>query len=239
MTSIEFMALNARADASRYWPHIHFYDRAAARLGILLNIDRRLRFNPSYEQRYLRASQWLDQQCLKVFQKHPTTVGVELGAGFSTRFHRLSECHEWPRFSWVDIDNEELIRIKSSAMPRIDNYFLVANHETVADVVVNICKRNEGPLTVVVDGLSHALDAEKLNRFIGGLRSATSRKIPVVLFIVFKSNLPWYKKLLQRVDLPANFLDSQLTELDGELINLEFFGKSSRCESVIGAVMHF
>lgn len=240
MTSIELMALNARADASRYWPKIHFYDRAAAKLGRLFNVDRQRRFNPSDEQRYLRVSQWLDQQCLSVLSKHPTTVGIEVGAGFSTRFHRLSECHEWPRFSWVDIDSEDVIRMKTSAMPRIDNYFLVADHKTVTNVVVNIGRRSSGPLMVVAEGISHALDAKKVNHFIHELQSVYSHKIPVHLFIVFKQKLSWFTRFLNCLHSPKNVLNSSFfSELDGELINLEFFGKSSGRECIVGAIMHF
>lgn len=76
MVGIELMALNARADARRFWPEVHFYDRAASVLTDLLHVDTRVRFTPKEERRYLVANQWLDQRCLVFFEQFPITIST-------------------------------------------------------------------------------------------------------------------------------------------------------------------
>lgn len=56
MVGTGLMALNMRADADRFWPDMHFYDRAENTLKKLLDIDTCVRFCPVDERRYLRAN---------------------------------------------------------------------------------------------------------------------------------------------------------------------------------------
>lgn len=135
---------------------MHFCDRAANTLTGLLDIDACLRFCPLDERRYLRANHWLDQQCLAFFNQYPKGLEIEFGAGLSTRFHRLSEQHEWPQFSWLDIDSEERIALKSAAMPVIDNYRLINSDRSTAELVASIQWNKTTPLVIVIDGLSHS-----------------------------------------------------------------------------------
>jgi O-methyltransferase involved in polyketide biosynthesis len=184
MVSTEMMALNARADAVQFWPEMYFYDRAAIVLSRLLNIDAGVRFCPLDERRYLRANHWLDQRCLAFFNQHPKGLGVECGAGLSTRFHRLSERHDWPQFSWVDIDSEESIALKSKVMPAIDNYRLIASDQQVEELVNAIYWDRSTPLMIVIDGLSHEVDAEWLKSLMQILLTQRCGNTPSIANLV-------------------------------------------------------
>lgn len=242
MINTEMMALNARADAGRIWPEIHFYDRAAAALTRLLNIDTRVRFCPPDERRYLRANHWLDQRCLSFFNQFPKGLGIECGAGLSTRFHRLSERHEWPQFSWVDIDTEESIVLKSKAMPVIDNYQLVASNHTSKALVEVIGWDKSTPLMIVIDGFSHAVDIIWLKSLLQVLLAGRVEGTPICLCVVREASLRWYEKVFSLIGLPV-IGRWQLTfaGLGGEIGYIKYFGKNTQCrkEMVVGLALNF
>lgn len=261
MASIQAMALNARAEASLYWPEINFYDRAAQALGKLLQVDRGLRFKPLDEQRYLYANQWLDQQCLDFFNRYPTAVGIELGAGFSTRFHRLSERHEWPQFSWVDIDSEQQIKFKKDVLPVTDNYYLLANSRPVVELFTKV--ERTAPLVIVIDGLSGTIDTVWLTQFLADLATHRAATSPITLMVVFNAKSPWYHSLLKLFSRPAthpslwlvtlgrNIFGQQVSKqtdkqkiakpaLKNEKIFVQkSFGKSGLGQAVLGAAVYY
>jgi hypothetical protein len=79
------------------------------------------------EQNRLRAmrSCWIDKACLNFLQQYPDALIMELGSGFSTRFHRLSSALDWPRFRWLMLDEEKVIEKIQTILPRIDNFELI------------------------------------------------------------------------------------------------------------------
>lgn len=97
------------------------------RLGF--GIEKNIRFN---EKNRLQALQscWFDKECLRFFEQYPTALVVELGAGFSTRFHRLSSVLDWPRFRWLILDEQKVISKIQTVLPRIDNFELTCWRET-------------------------------------------------------------------------------------------------------------
>lgn len=82
------------------------------------------------QQRHVISSCWLDQQCLDFFQNYPEGLVIEIGAGFSSRFHRLSSALEWPRFKWCVLDQESIIESLGNLLPAIDNFSLVIQSES-------------------------------------------------------------------------------------------------------------
>ncbi len=242
MISTEMMALNARADAGRVWPEIHFYDRAATALTHLLNIDAHVRFCPVDERRYLQANHWLDQRCLAFFNQFPQGLGIECGAGLSTRFHRLSEQHEWPRFSWVDIDTEERMLLKSNAMPVIDNYQLLADKQEINQLVSEIAWDKSTPLMIVVDSFSYSLDSVWLKSLVHSLLAKRHAETPICLYMVLEASPCWYEKLLGWVGLPVyRHWQTIFADLGGELGSIKYFGKNTRAkqEMVMGLELNF
>lgn len=242
MVSTEMMALNARADAVQFWPEMYFYDRAAIVLSRILNIDAGVRFCPLDELRYLRANHWLDQRCLAFFNQHPKGLGVECGAGLSTRFHRLSEQHEWPQFSWVDIDSEESIALKSKAMPVIDNYRLIASDDQLKEVFSAIQWDGSTPLMIVIDGLSHGVDAEWFKSLLQMLLAQRCGNTPIRLFVVLEASPTWYEKILGRVGLPIlGRWQSAFSNLGGDIHSIKYFGKNTQRnkEMVTGLALSF
>ena len=110
------LSLRARGNRSS-----QFFDRAASLLASQLELDTLQALNSS-EKAALQRSEWIDQKVLSFLQKHPNALGVELNAGVSTRFHRLSSTLDWPQFRWADINTPETHAFSQSLLPITDNY---------------------------------------------------------------------------------------------------------------------
>jgi hypothetical protein len=123
-----FAELCLRANARRYWPELGFRDPAAQlmleRLGFGSGKGGK---HGQHERQALKRSRWFDRRCEQFFARYPQALCIELGAGFSTRFHRLSSQSDWPQFHWLEVDTVDIIQQKSHLLPRIDNYRLMAS----------------------------------------------------------------------------------------------------------------
>lgn len=190
----DLCALNARAAAPLFWPEVGFYDRAASRLATLLNVDGAVRFNPHQERSYLCANRWLDAQCLAFFARHPKAMAIELGAGLSTRFHRLSESHEWPQFSWVDIDTPDITELKAAAMPAIDNYRLFSSAGCPAALAGACGWRGEGALLIIVDSVSREQLPQPWLALLQALVGRRQAGAEILLLVADQvGNRPWHR----------------------------------------------
>lgn len=123
-------ALSARAYAQQRCLESGFNDRSARLLAKLIGLTDSVCKDPEWECNCLLRSQWFDSRCRQFFKRYPQGMCIDLGAGLSTRFHRLSEADDWPRFSWVDVVLPGITAIKKEAIPKSDNYQLIA-----ADIV--------------------------------------------------------------------------------------------------------
>src|SRR5690606_16322093 len=91
--------------------------------------------------------------CRQFFDHHPKGLCIDLGAGLSTRFHRLSRSADWPRFRWVDLDVPEVTRLKAALLPKTDNYQLVSSDLAVDDWL-QVCGWQTGtPLIITMEGV--------------------------------------------------------------------------------------
>jgi O-methyltransferase involved in polyketide biosynthesis len=197
---------------------------------------------PVDERRYLRANHWLDQQCLAFFNQYPKGLGIECGAGLSTRFHRLSEQHEWPQFSWADIDCKETISLKSAAMPVIDNYRLIANDRTIEELIACIQWNGTTPLLIVIDGLSRHVDVQWVKALLSVLLVERGDRASIGVSLVIKKTSRWYEKLIGRMGIPVlGHWQLLASDLSGDIIHVKRFGKSAHIgqEEVMGLSLRF
>lgn len=111
-----------RAQASAELTRSGFMDRAAhgvlRRLGRSLTLD----IGADYNRCHLRRWRWIDERAVDFFHVHPGGKGVEVGGGLSTRFHRVSEQLDWPRFSWRAINTGDVTDCLQYVFPRLDNH---------------------------------------------------------------------------------------------------------------------
>lgn len=105
-----------------------FRDRAAAFVLSKLGLDNAVVSSkrPSKLQRW-QISRWIDNRVEAFFEKFPTGQGIEIGGGLSTRFHRLSDRAEWPRFQWLALNQADVDDCLKYVFPPTDNYRSVAS----------------------------------------------------------------------------------------------------------------
>ncbi|WP_086929907.1 hypothetical protein [Agarilytica rhodophyticola] len=114
-----------RAQASSHASTSGFVDQAAysvlSKLGVECN--KTLSQN-TWKQRSttLKHWQWIDRQILSFFERYTDGVGLEVNAGLSTRFHRLSQSTDWPQFSWQVINDHDVNDLLEKIFPILDNH---------------------------------------------------------------------------------------------------------------------
>lgn len=174
--------LCARAHAQRHWPEIGFSDQSASLLAHLLGVNLKQRLSPVDERQLIQRCQWFDERCRDFFQRHPHALCIELGAGLSTRFHRLSDTADWPRFQWVDVDLPSITASKAGVLPPIDNYRLVG-----ADILHDDWLGLSGwvpgqPLLILMEGVVSELEGERILQLIYRLRlkAASAQELELV-----------------------------------------------------------
>lgn len=145
--------LVVRAHALRVWPQAGFVDLAAEYLVRKLELDQPARRLSAQHRMAVERCKWIDDEVFRFLEAYPDALGVELGAGLSTRFQRLSARIDWPRFAWADVDTCDVIDCADLIFPRTDNYRLVA-----CDIVSNDWLKKSGwtpgrPLVVVIETL--------------------------------------------------------------------------------------
>jgi len=190
------MPLCARAHAQN-WPEIGFSDQSASLLAQLLGISLKQRLSPLAERQLIQRSQWFDEVCRNFFHRHPKAMCIELGAGLSTRFHRLSSTADWPRFEWVDVDLPHVTVSKAAVMPAIDNYRLVSADIANDDWLTLSGWERGQPLLIVLEGVASQLKGDDLLRVIYSLqkRANSAQEIELVLDDVCTSRLKtWLKR---------------------------------------------
>jgi len=143
---------------------------------------------PARHHLELERCKWIDRQVLNFLDQYPKAMGVELGAGLSTRFQRLSARVEWPRFSWVDMDSPDVIDCADLIFPPTDNYRLVACDNWREDWLTKTRWRPGVPLIVVVEALAQPEVVSALNQLLAPLiKAAQLSSAPVHLILDYAS----------------------------------------------------
>jgi hypothetical protein len=136
------------------------------------------------EKKRLQASQscWLDRECLNFFQQYPEALVIECGAGYSSRFHRLSSALDWPRFRWLVADEETIIEKIQSVFPIIDNFSL----RSWRDRSVWWNQWQSGPRLFLIEQNSIKMTVSEINQICHQLcRQSNNSRVPRVELHVF------------------------------------------------------
>ena len=65
---------------------------------------------------------WVDLRARQFFETHVDAQGIEINGGLSTRFYRLSESLDWPRFSWISVNTPSVDEYLNKVFPFTDNF---------------------------------------------------------------------------------------------------------------------
>ncbi|MDO3381921.1 hypothetical protein [Gilvimarinus algae] len=147
----------SHAIAQQRWPELGLRDQAAVQLwercqGFLPPV------RPRAELLRVRRSAWFDERCLTQLQAYPCSRFISIGAGLSTRFHRLSQASDWPQFRWWELEGAEGARVKRHCFPVMDNYALIEVSEgQLAAELSALLAADPEPAVVLVEGPAAAM----------------------------------------------------------------------------------
>lgn len=191
-----YSALSARAYAQKIWPAVGFHDHAARSLATLLGVSEPVKKDLAWGRGCLLRSQWFDERCRQFFNRYPQALCIDLGAGLSTRFHRLSEAADWPRFSWVDVDLPDIIAIKAGAIPKIDNYRLMSANIAKDDWLVASGWHPHTPLIITLESVLLDMDLTDVCTIFSTIaRHCTAASQLEILFDYPVGKMRWYQRL--------------------------------------------
>lgn len=181
-----YSLLSQRAGARKNWPQLGFCDPAAQI--VLDRLNAGIRYlqpvsTPS-DCIALKRSQWMDHRCQQFFARYPHALCVELGAGFSTRFHRLSELADWPRFRWLEVDTADVIQQKAKLLPAIDNYELVAANIVDGDWLAHW---QGEPLIIVLEHRLMFMSQAEVQHVFAGIAKHVQGRAPVEIVFDYLS----------------------------------------------------
>lgn len=192
-TASIYSALSARAYEQQSWPELGFHDHAARLLARLLGVNTPIYNDPQWERSCLVRSQWFDARCHQFFKSHPQGMCIDLGAGLSTRFHRLSEADDWPRFSWVDVDLPKITAIKAQAIPKIDNYRLIAADIVRDDWLAIIGWHPYTPLIITLESVLFDMSVTDIYAVFANITKHCTVASKVEIVFDFPCSIrPWY-----------------------------------------------
>lgn len=144
-----------RAVASSSLPALGFIDRAAEVLVDSFDIgaaeQSRVLRKLQQDHGGLRRCKWIDEQLKAFFAEHPEGTAVELGAGLSTRFHRLSYEEDWPKFSWLAVDTREASCSISQCFPSVDNFCYLECERDALNWLEPLSQKGAGPYIIIVE----------------------------------------------------------------------------------------
>jgi O-methyltransferase involved in polyketide biosynthesis len=168
--------LQRRMAAPLLWPDMHFADPPACALANLLGVNAQRFSATPHERALLEKTQWFDKNACEFLQQYPAARVLEIGAGLSTRFHRLCSCIDWPRFSWVDLDARDAINAKAKVLPPIDNYQLLDTGLLDGDWLPRLVA-DKCPLLVVIEDFSTAITHKQFQKLLADVASLSEVQI--------------------------------------------------------------
>ncbi|HEY7773999.1 MAG TPA: hypothetical protein VIC26_12520 [Marinagarivorans sp.] len=165
---ISTLALRARGNRTS-----QLFDNAASLLANQLGLDTVQALNTK-EQAALQRSEWLDRQVIDFLKQYPKALGIELGAGVSTRFHRISNTLAWPQFRWADINTPETHAFSQSLLPITDNYRSIGCDMYQHDWLFRAGWQPGLPLLIVLESPA-ACESRELAQLLKALRSRVTQ----------------------------------------------------------------
>lgn len=168
-----------RSKAKSLVPQMGFCDEAAEFLVRQLRLEggRSLFVSELTPRQRLMLARchWIDQRAAEFLALYPNALGVELGAGLNTRFHRLSRGLDWPQFRWADIESAEIAAFNNTLLPKIDNYRLVGCDDWRHNWLHQGGWRPGVPLLVILENVSLQHSLEQIIDLFDYLISHTQR----------------------------------------------------------------
>jgi hypothetical protein len=187
-----------------------FEDRAACL--VLQQLGRAV---PSGEQQckhhLVQRWNWLDKRAIGFFERYPEALGIEVGGGLSTRFHRICEKMEWPRFRWRSINTLDVVDCLKYVFPDLDNYLNVVCDSPMTCWTQHV-RWNEPGVKLVILGENQPLQSTyKLNYLVQSIENNLCQETSEV-HLLLSHKIPNFVEKVQSLSNGVSVLASMLQD---------------------------
>lgn len=162
-----------------------FVDRAARYVLERLGCDvpgKNAAWNPSIGQ--VCRWQWIDQQANRFFRVAPMGLGIEVDGGLSTRFHRVSDQLDWPRFAWRTVNTSDVVDCLDYVFPQLDNYSNIGCEQPAFDWIRYVPWHDPTPKMVFLGDQNPFAKWEDFVRVSVDIQSRLSNETPVLELVL-------------------------------------------------------
>ena len=215
------LTLKTRADEQAR-PCPLFQDPLAVEWQKLFPMDEELeaiynRYNPLAQISWSTRAYHHDQITSRHIANHPHPVVVELGAGLSTRFHRIGQNVE----CWLDLDLPEVTNLRR----QLDTETL--QHQFISASVMDFDWMNTIPevapenILFIAEGLLMYLEANQVNQLVEQMRS----RFPGATWAMDVIGNYWKlsnQKMLNKIGIPLSWFvknEEDLTAMGLQVVN--------------------
>lgn len=178
------------AVADKRWPELRIIDQAARELW---NTFSHASARPRAQKSRVVRSAWFDQRCADFIGRYPQGHFIALEPGLNTRFHRLSQATDWPRFYWCDIDRSDIAEAKGHLLPAVDHYQQRAVQGNNYTEQVQAYRQQQSnscttapPLLLIVEGADQVLTQAQWQELLAVL-STLAADAPVELLYDYRA----------------------------------------------------
>lgn len=199
-----------RAQADAYKHVSGFVDRSAHYLLHHLGIDseRIKRVNNWGEKNSeLARCLWVDQQATQFFQQHANGLGIEINAGLSTRFHRVSERLDWPQFYWHAINEDEVAACIAKVFVNLDNHRNTACQDALYNWGTQVNWSQQTAVLIMLDDRQAISTWQDFQRFCCPLFKYLNEQTPR-LNLLLSHRIPNLKNMIAASGLKLSVISS-------------------------------
>ncbi|MGK7905408.1 MAG: class I SAM-dependent methyltransferase [Hormoscilla sp.] len=200
-----------------------FQDPLAVEWQKLLPWDEQLeamynRYNPLYQISWSTRAYHHDQITSGHIADHPHPVVVELGAGLSTRFHRIGQNVE----CWLDLDLPEVTNLRRQLDTETQQHQFISASVMDFDwmnIVPDVAPEN---ILFIAEGLLTYLEANQVTQLVNQMRS----RFPGATWVMDVTGNYWklYKKIGNKIGAPFKWFvksEADLTAMGLRIVNVD------------------
>ena len=177
-----------------------FSDRAAEyvlnKLGISMEAAGGGETTSSERRATVNRWSWIDLRAVQFFNLFPNAVGIEIDAGLSTRFHRISDQLDWPRFSWITINSQKATELSNEAFPKTDNFINKESVEPLTGWAECIDWTDKKPKLIIIDRPEELKRSADFHRCCMSVAAYLSKETPFV-DVVVSHRIAHFDKVIQ------------------------------------------
>jgi len=202
-----------------------FQDPLAVEWQKLLPLDEELeamynRYNRVAQISWSTRAYHYDQITSHHIANHPHPVVVELGAGLSTRFHRIGQYVEY----WLELDLPDVTNLRRQLDTETEQHQFISASVMDFDWMNNVPDVAQENILFIAEGLLMYLEENQVNQLVEQMRS----QFPGATWVMDVTGNFWklYQKMMAKIGTPLKWFvnnEEDLAAMGLQVVNADSF----------------